>query len=281
MSSDIQKEGKNYSFKSVLVVSGTTPTRIILWLTAIAIVSFAIGFGILALSGAYFSSADHSNSPFKHTAWLTPMTTAIPLEGAATGNISVTMGAGELTLTGGASNSDLIELTVFSQAPEWQPEFSSTQNDTIKTVRITDKGHTGKTWFAVDSPNSWEIRLSDQVPIAADVRIGAGDCRLNLGTLNLTSLNVHAGAGDTEIDFSRYHGGRFDAVIMHGIGDLTLRIPGSGNTRITVDQGVGDIAETGFKMNNGAYVTAGFNPDLPVNEITVKQGVGDVRIEMV
>jgi hypothetical protein len=281
MSSDLPKEGKNYSIKSVLVFSGTTPTRIILWLTAIAIVSFVVGFGVLALSGSYSSSADHSNSPFKHTAWLTPTTTAIPLEGATSGNISISMGAGELTLTGGAANSNLIELTVFSQAPEWQPEYSSKLNDTIKTVRITDKGHTGNAWFAVDSPNSWEIRLSDQIPLAADVRIGAGDCRLNPGMLNLTSLNVHTGAGDTEIDFSGYHGGRFDAVIMHGIGDLTLRIPGSGNTRITVDQGVGEIAGTGFKINNGAYVTGGFNPELPVNEISVKQGVGDVRVEMI
>jgi hypothetical protein len=55
----------------------------------------------------------------------------------------------------------------------------------------------------------------------------------------------------------------------------------SGNTRVTVVQGVGDIAGAGFILGNGAYTPPGFNPVLPVNEIFVKQGVGDVRLEMV
>jgi hypothetical protein len=278
---DIPKDGKKSVIRCIPFSSGTTPQRVILWLVAIAIVSFAIGFGILAVSGVFSSGAAHPGSPFTHTAWITSNTTEFPLEGAASGNISVTMGAGELSLTGGARPGDIMEITVFSGAPEWQPEVSSRLDDLVKTIRITDKGHTGKAWFSVDSPNRWEIRLSDQVPVAAEVRIGAGDCRLQLGTLNLTSLNVHAGAGDTVIDLSGYHGGRFDAEITHGIGDLTLRVPGSGNTRIVVDQGVGDISGSGYKMSNGAYVPAGFNPALPVNEIAVKQGVGDLRLEMV
>jgi hypothetical protein len=280
MISDIPKDGKKCSIRCIPFGSGTTPQRVILWLAAIAIVSFAVGFGILAVSGFFSSGAAQSNSPFTHTAWITSNTTEFPLDGAASGNISVTMGAGEISLMGGAQARDLMEITVFSGAPEWQPEVSSFINDTVKTIRITDKGHAGKAWFAVDSPNRWEIRLADQVPVTADVRIGAGDCRLILGTLNLTYLRVHAGAGDTEIDFSRYHGGRFDAEITHGIGDLTLRVPASGNTRIMLDQGVGDITGSGYKLSNGAYVTAGFNPALPVNEIAVKQGVGDVRLEM-
>ena len=281
MISDIPKEGKTCGIRCIPCSSGTTPHRVILWLVAIAIVSFAIGFATLAVSGAFSSGAVQPVSPFTNTAWIASNTTDFPLDGAMSGNISVTMGAGELTLTGGARSSDLMEGTVFSKAPEWQPEVSSTLHDPVKTVRITDKGHTGKAWFAVHSPNRWEIRLTDQVPIAADVRIGAGDCRLQLGTLNLPSLNVHAGAGDMEIDFSRYHGGRFDAEITHGIGALTLRVPASGNTRITLDQGVSDITGSGFKMSNGAYVTPGFNPALPVSEIAVKQGVGDLRLEMV
>jgi hypothetical protein len=281
MISDIPKDGKKCGIRCIPFGSGTTPQRVILWLAAIAIVSFAVGFGILAVSGFFSSGAAQSNSPFTHTAWITSNTTEFPLDGATSGNISVTMGAGELSLMGGAQARDLTEVMVFSEAPEWQPEVSSFINDTVKTIRITDKGHTGKAWFAVDSPNSWEIRITDTIPVALDVKIGAGDCRLNLGTINITSLNVHAGAGDTEIDFSRYHGGRFDAILMHGIGDLTLRIPASGNTRITLDQGVGDIAGFGYQMNNGAYVTPGFNPALPVNEITIKQGVGDLHLEMV
>lgn len=281
MSADQPKEEKRCKIGVFLCVPDTRPTRIILWLVAIAIVSFVIGFGILAASGAFSPVTGHANSPFSKTAWILSNTTEFPLDGATAGNVSMNMGAGEITLNGGSADNDMMEVTVFSKAPEWQPEYSSSLVGSVRTVRITDKGHTGKALFAVDSPNRWEIRLADRIPVAAEVRISAGDCRLVLGTLNLTSLDVHAGAGDTVIDFSGYNGGRFDASIMHGIGDLTLRIPASGNFRITVVQGVGDIAGTGFILSNGAYTQVGFNPALPVNEIFIKQGVGDLRLEMV
>jgi hypothetical protein len=174
-----------------------------------------------------------------------------------------------------------VEATVFSKSPEWRPDFSSALDNTTKKVMITDKGHTGKAWIAVHSPNSWDIRVTDRVPVALDVRIGAGDCSLNLGTLNLSYLSIHSGAGDTEILLDRYHGERFDATIGNGIGDLTLKISGTSNSRIVVLQGVGDITGSGFSMNNGAYVTPSYNPALPANEITVKQGVGTFSLQVV
>lgn len=281
MTPDQPEEEKKYCLHGVLTLSGINPTRVILWLVAIAIVSFAIGFGILAVSGVFSPGTSHPNSPFIQTAWVTPNTIDIPLDGAASGNISIIMGAGKVALDSGTPENLLMEATVFSKAPEWQPTLSSTLEETTKTVRMTDKGHTGKAWFAVHSPNSWEIRITDRVPVVLNVNIGAGDCKVNAGSINLTYLNVHSGAGDTEIDLGRYHGGRFDAAITSGIGDLTLKVPRSGNTRITVHQGVGDISGSGFTLNNGAYVTPGFNPALPVNEIAVKQGVGSFILEMV
>ncbi len=281
MSSDILKEEKKSGIRCFQTGSGTTPKRVILWLVAIAIVSFAIGFGITAVSGGFSSIADNPNTPFTHTAWIASNTTAFPLDGATSGNISIIMGAGEITVDGYTRDHVLMETTVFSKAPEWQPVFSSSIDNMTKTVGMTDKGHAGKAWFAVHSPNSWEIRITDKVPVALDVNIGAGDCRLNLGAINLNSLNLHSGAGDTEIDLGRYRGGRFDATIISGIGDLTLKVPGTSNTRITAHQGVGDITATGFSMNHGVYVTDGYNPAIPVNEIAVKQGVGSVRLEMI
>jgi len=146
---------------------------------------------------------------------------------------------------------------------------------------MMEKGHTTKEWFAVDSPNHWEIRLDDTIPLDLAVNLGAGDSRLNLGTLNLTSLAVNNGAGDLRIDLGGYHGKRFDAEIVNGVGDVTLLVPRYSNTRIEISRGVGDLTGAGLIRENDSFTTAGYNLSLPLNTISVKQGVGSILIEAV
>ncbi len=67
MSPEIPKDEKNYRVKCIVFGSGTTPTRVILWLIAIAVVSFTTGFGILVVSGSISSAPDSANSPFVRT----------------------------------------------------------------------------------------------------------------------------------------------------------------------------------------------------------------------
>ena len=59
-------------FVGSLNLSGLTMTKVILWLVAITIVSFAIGFGILALSGDLASSSDSKVSPFRQYRFIPP-----------------------------------------------------------------------------------------------------------------------------------------------------------------------------------------------------------------
>lgn len=265
-----------------LTIRGISVHRIVLWLIAITVASFIIGFGILTIYGDFPPSPDQSFSPLRHSAMMTPNTTTVPSDNATSADVRLTLGAGELALQGGAPPSALMESTVFSRAAVWQPDLVQTLNNSVKTVTMTDKGHKGKAWFAVDSPNSWEIRMNDRVLLRLDVNVGAGDSTLNLGTLNLETLSTHTGAGDTTIDLTGYHGGRFNAVIKTGIGDLTLRIPRNSNMRILVHSpGIGDVTSRGLVQNNETYVTEGFNSSQPVTEIIVNQGVGSISLESV
>jgi hypothetical protein len=285
-------------------LSGLTMTKVILWLVAITIVTFVIGFGLLTISGELPSSSENKASPFRQTARLTTNTTTIPLDGATNGSITVTMGAGEVTLRGTAPSTALMEATVFSREPEWQPAILASRNGTEKIVTMTEKGHKGRDWFALESPNSWDVRINEKIPVNLYVEVGAGETSLELGSLNLASLTVSNGAGDTKIDLSHYRGGPlqaqinngigdmkiyFDdyrggplqAQINNGIGDLTVRIDKTSNTRITVHSGVGDVSTDGIAQDNEIYTPAGFNPALPVSEIAISQGVGSIQLEAV
>lgn len=281
MTGDREKNDPVGCIPCSLRIFGFSMTRIILWLIAITIVSFVIGFGILALSGMIPPASEHKMSPFRSTVLLTPNTTPFLLDGASSGDVRIIMGAGETTLGGGAPPDTLMVATVFSKAPEWQPEFTGSKNTSRMSVTMMDRGHKAKEWVAIHSPNSWEILLNDHVPLDLLVNVGAGDSRLRLGTLNLSSLTVDNGAGDTEIDLEGYRGGRFDARIMNGVGDISLRLPKTSNARVLLLHGVGDITASGFEQHDEYYTTPGFTTSLPVTEILIKQGVGSITIETV
>lgn len=268
-----------------LNLSGLTMTRVILWLIAITIVSFAIGFGILALSGGFTPGPEPVATPFNRTAILSPNTTVVPLDNASTGAIRIVLGAGDLTVSGGAGPENFVEATVYAATPAMLPEYSVSVNGSEKVLSMTETGHKKKDWVFAHAPeswdNTWDVKLSDAVPFAVTVNAGAGDCDIHLGDVNLTSLTVNTGAGDTTIDLSGYHGSRFGGVIHNGVGDLTFRIPEESNTRIRLHQGVGDIESSGLAQTDDYYTTAGFTTALPVNEITITQGVGSIELEAV
>jgi len=262
-----------------LNLSGLTVTKIILWLIAITIVSFVIGAGILAVSGDLPGGHGRTASPFVEGG-SHGNTSSFPCGGATSGTVSITMGAGELSVRGGAQEDILMEATVFSRNAEWQPAITQSVNGSQTIITMTDKGHTAKEWVAAHTPNSWDIQLSNRVPLDLTVHTGAGDTSLDLSNLNLASLVVENGAGDTEIALgSAPVPGPVE--ISLGIGDLTLRVPKSSNTRINVHNGVGDVSRSGLVEQGGFFTTPGYNPDRPVTEIWVKQGVGSTSLEAV
>ncbi len=261
-----------------LSLSGLTMTRVILWLTAITIVSFVIGFSILALSGDLRTGGAF---PFRQAELAAPNTTTVPLDGAAAGRVTVSMGAGEFSLRGGARAGELMDATAFSGAPVGQPAISFLDNGTVKAVTVNAKITHGGGWFTGGSPNRWEILLSNQVPLDLTVEIGAGHSQLELGALNLSSLSISNGAGETTVDLTGSGAGPARTEIHNGVGELRLKIGRDTNTRVRVHSGVGDVTASGFVQNDETYTTAGFNPALPVREISIAQGVGSIQLETV
>ena len=260
-------------------LSGLTMTKVILWLVALTIVSFVIGFGLLALSGGMNPASANKGSPFRHTAPYSPYTTTIPLDGATAGAVFITLGAGEVMIRGNAPDEALIETTVYAKSKEHQPEISSSVNGTKKTVTVKRMDDDDGEWFPGKSAHTWDIRIGGTIPVDLTIELGAGDNSLELGSLNLFGPSVSTGAGETDIDLTRHRGDPYSAAIHNGIGDLTLRFDRNSNTRIFIHQGVGDITVNGNEQTDDYYTTPGFNPSLPVNEITVTQGIGSIQLE--
>lgn len=255
-------------------------SRVILWLVAIAIVSFFLGFVTLALTAGFpppgelslVKTGDSKTSAYDF----------IEHEGARSADVFISMGVGNLTVQGGTDKKNLMESTITTGNPEWRPEITYDINNSRGVLRIIQKERGGNMMFPATFLNTWDIRLNDEIPLALDVKMGVGDSKLNIGKLNLTALLVKMGTGEQVIDFGGYLRNGPDTEIICGVGDLTVRVPASVNSRITVENGVGDIRADGFERKDGVYTRGMYSDtETAVLNIHIKQGVGTVILEAV
>lgn len=127
---------------------------------------------------------------------------------------------------------------------------------------------------------TWDLRLSDQIPINLRIDTGVGNARLDLSRLQLTGFELDAGVGDAEITLPA--SGRFRVDIDSGVGQLTLRIPKELGVRIDVDQGVGPLRVRGdFQRDGKAYVSPNYGQAGSRVEIEIDGGVGEITIEQI
>ena len=124
--------------------------------------------------------------------------------GAGSADVIIIMGAGELTVQGGADTKNLMEYTVITTNPEWRPVIVYNTENAKGNLRITPKENSDFKMFTGNQQNRWEILLNNAIPLSLDVKTGVGDAKLNLGTLNLTDLQVKMGTGNQVIDFTGY-----------------------------------------------------------------------------
>lgn len=127
---------------------------------------------------------------------------------------------------------------------------------------------------------TWDLRLSDQIPLNLLIDAGVGESRLDLSRIQLRGLEVDAGVGDTEITLPA--NGKFRVDIDAGVGEVTLRIPKELAARIHVDQGVGQVRVRGdFAQSGKTYLSPDFGRSENQVEIEIDGGVGEITVEQI
>jgi len=111
-------------------------------------------------------------------------------------SIDLSMGAGTLSLSGGAPG--LINGSIEYNVADWEPAISQRSDSfSIKQVRAlsisgipTDK-----------IVNDWDLMLSSQVPLELNIEAGAYKGNLDLSGLRLRKLDILEGASETTVNF--------------------------------------------------------------------------------
>jgi hypothetical protein len=201
-------------------------------------------------------------------------TQTVELGSASEARVRIEMGAGQLTVTNGAEA--LMQATFRYNVADWQPRLDYSVNGSQGVLLVDHSG--GAIPVGAELVNEWNLSLNNLVPIDLEVHTGAGETELDLRDLYLTALQVQIGAGNANIDLSSALDHDLNASISGGVGDVSVKLPGKMGVRVSVDTAIGGLTNSGLVKDGEYYVndTYGSSPNTLLLDINA--GVGSINL---
>lgn len=200
-------------------------------------------------------------------------TRVVERQGAETVRAEITMGAGRLEIRGGAKA--LMEAD-FRFAPEsWRPEVDYSVSGFRGRLAVR---HPRQTVTMGPSVAEWKLRLNEDTQLDMHVRMGAGESRLDLGSLTLRNLEMEFGAGSLKLDLTGKPKKTMDIRIRGGVGEAEIRLPREAGVEVEAQGGIGEITARGMHKHGNIYRNDEAESGGVAMRVDVKGGVGAIRL---
>ena len=221
-----------------------------------------------------------------------------PLDGAEDAEIRIDSSVGQLNIEALNGSDNLIEGTIYSVERETILESYEMNGDTIEYYLHSDWNRS--TAFNFNEPNqrlSWNLELTDEIPLDLNISLGVGESDLDLSELQVTAVRLNIGVGQTDISLPS---GEYEANVDGGVGQTTIELPDEGQIMLDVDGGVGEIViylpedmaakinvdrgisglsvPSGLDKDGDTYTSPNFDEADNFVEINVDQGIGNIAI---
>jgi len=196
-------------------------------------------------------------------------------DGAELAKIDILAGATNLTIAGGSSQ--LVEGRIESGFADISTK-RSTENNT-DTFKISSHGFSIP--FYADK-DSWNLKVTDQLPIDLSINVGAVDANIDLSKTKVQKLDFKAGATDAEVTFPSQME-KIEASFQAGASDIKLRIPGNVGLKINTQTGLSskDFGAFDLKQEGNVYQSANFETAKNKIELTIKTGAASIELEKI
>jgi hypothetical protein len=234
--------------------------------TMLKIFAGMVGIAALLLSGCVIYT-NESSGP------LTTDSRSIDLDKSEKVRVDLRMGAGELRIRGGAQK--LVEANFSYNVPNWKPEVryeTSSFGGRLIIQQPEGKGHFGNT------KNIWELRFNDGVPLDMSMNLGAGQARLDLGSLTLRNVNIEMGVGQLDLDLRGTPKKDYDVRVHGGVGQANIRLPRDVGVVADAQGGIGGISARGLEKRDGRYFNEAYGKSKVTVRLNVQGGVGQIDL---
>jgi uncharacterized protein DUF2154/cell wall-active antibiotic response 4TMS protein YvqF len=231
--------------------------------------AFIIVLVFLFWHGRSFSRRHGFYSGSQHT------TQTVDLQGAKSARARLEMGAGELTINGGASRMLDADFTYDSSFDT--PRVDYRVADGVGQLNISQESHSphfGR------SQNDWNLHFSKDIPLELKVNMGAGQGNLHFREVPLTRLDLSIGAGQVDVDLTGDRKTDLTAVLEGGVGQATVRLPKNVGVIAHASGGIGSIDVHGLKHDGDSYTNEAYGKSPATIHLKVEGGIGQITLNV-
>ena len=201
---------------------------------------------------------------------------SIDLGDAESVTVDLKMGAGELTIAGGADA--LVEADFTYNVADWKPVVDYSVSG--ERGKLSIQQPEVQKWGVDSYRYEWGLRFNDGVPIDLNVVLGAGKSLLDMRHLSLTKLDLKMGVGDVELDLRGEREQDLDVTIRGGVGEATVRLPKDVGVRVKVTGGLGTVNAEGLRRDGDVYVNEAYGESSATIILDIEGGVGEINLEV-
>jgi hypothetical protein len=182
----------------------------------------------------------------------------------------IKMGAGNLRV--GSGTEKLLRADFDYNVPESKPEVQYNTG----VLRISQPE--GSRMHFGNSKYEWDLRLNRDVLLDLDINFGAGEARLDLGSLSLRHVEVHMGVGTIEMDLRGNPKRSYDVSINGGVGEATVRLPSDVGVYAEARGGIGEVSARGLRQDGSTYSNDAYRKSPVTIKLDIHGGVGSIKL---
>ena len=222
------------------------------------------------------------------------------LDDAKSAYVNIESSVGELVIDSLSDDDLFIEGNIYTVEQETITENYKLSGDKI-TYYLSSEWNSGKNVNFADFNNqerlSWELSLTEEIPLFLDLSLSVGESDLDLSNLQISEFSLDMGVGQTTLILPN---GQYQAQINGGVGQTIVHLPDEGEIELNVDGGVGEIRiyipedmpakiyvdrgiaglsiPSSYDKDEDVYTSPRFNKNKDHIKIYISQGIGSIVV---
>lgn len=225
----------------------------------------AVGLSLLALTGCTMDLEPAGPTRTESR--------SIDLDKSEMVHVELKMGAGELTVRGGSPK--LMDAEFRYNRLRLKPEVHYDGSGFRSYVTVEEPSHAA---HGGHTNYRWDLRFNDEKPIDLEVHFGAGEGRLDVGSLTLRSLEVHMGVGELRVDLRGTPKNDYTVSIQGGVGEATVYLPAGVGVVADAKGGIGGINAHGLQNRDGRYFNDEYGHAKTTVRLDIRGGIGAINL---